>query len=219
VKQKGFTIIELMVVLGIIAILGAIALPQYNKYVTKTRVTEALHHAQVYARKYESEAAGGGDAGTIPTLEHATISITGSGADTRVNATLKDSIDSQVLIDSDDTAGGKILELGLIGSSGSTRWECKTNLSARLIPKVCAYKADVGGIADGTAWASLSDEDKASVTACWDQDYADGAGGGNGWVVGENTYPSDRQGDVREAAGFGAGTADYAEALAGCVSD
>ena len=205
-KQKGFGLMELLVVVGIIAILGAIALPQYNKYVTKTRVTEALHHAQVYARKYESEAAGGGDAGTIPTLEHATISITGSGADTRVNATLKDSIDSQVLIDSDDTAGGKILELGLIGSSGSTRWECKTNLSARLMPKVCAYKAAVGGIADGTAWASLSDEDKASVTACWDQDYAEGAGVGNGWVEGNNGYGGDQQ-DIR-------GNADAACCLA-----
>ena len=38
-KQKGFGIIELMVVLGIIAILGAIALPQYNKYVTRLNST------------------------------------------------------------------------------------------------------------------------------------------------------------------------------------
>ena len=182
-KEKGFTIIELMVTLGIIAILGAIAIPQYNKYVTKTRITEALHHAQVYARKYESEAAGGGDAGTIPTLDHATISITGSGADTRVNVTLKNSIDSQALIDSDDTAGGKILELGLKGSGGSTQWECKTNLSARLMPKVCTYSADAGAGLP-VAWADRDSSD-TSLTACWEGD-AEGR-----WVVGANGLADD----------------------------
>ena len=194
-KQKGFTIIELMVTLGIIAILGAIAVPQYNKYVTKTRITEALHHAQVYARKYESEAAGGGDAGTIPTLEHATISISGSDADTRVNATLKDSIDSQVLIDSDDTAGGKVLELGLEGSSGATRWVCKTNLSASKMPKVCTYSADAGAGLP-VAWADRDPSD-ASLTACWE-----GPSGvktvGRG-VVGENSHAGS-QDDVETCA-------------------
>ena len=185
--------------LGIIAILGAIALPQYNKYVTKTRVTEALHHGQVYARKYESEAAGGGDAGTIPTLEHATISKSGSDADTRVNVTLKDSIDSQVLIDSDDTAGGKVLELGLKGSGGSTQWECKSNLLASHMPKVCTYSADVVG---PTAW--VAGKMGADDTACWDQEYADGEGGGIGWVVGENTAPAAVQSDIREGADRGA---------------
>ena len=197
-KQKGFGIIELMVTLGIIAILGAIALPQYNKYVTKTRVTEALHHAQVYARKYESEAAGGGDAGTIPTLEHATISKSGSDADTRVNVTLKDSIDSQVLIDSDDTAGGKILELGLMGGSGSTRWECKTNLSARLMPKVCTYSADAGAGLPA-AWADRDTSD-ASLTACWEG--PPGVRTVGRWVVGENTHEG-LQDDVRTCADGG----------------
>ena len=89
---------------------------------------------------------------------------------------MKDSIDSQVLIDSDDTAGGKILELGLKGSGGSTQWECKANLSARLMPKVCTYATDVGPV----AWVvGTTDKD-----ACYDQGYADGAGGGNGWVEG-----------------------------------
>ena len=198
-KQKGFGIIELMVVLGIIVILGAIALPQYNKYVTKTRITEALHHGQVYARKFESEAAGGGGAGDIPTLEHATISITGSGADTRVNATLKDSIDSQLLIDSDDTAGGKILELGLIGSSGSTRWECKTNLSARLMPKVCAYFADAGAGLP-VAWADRDPPD-ASLTACWEG--PPGVRTVGRWVVGENTSTDESQDNVRTCADAG----------------
>ena len=205
-KQKGFGILELMVVLGIIAILGGIALPQYNKYVTRARVTEALHAGQVYARKVESEAAGGGGAGTKPSLEHADIDKSGSETDTRIVITLSGDIESEVLIAQDDdskSANGKVLELEPTGTSSAIRWACKSNLPDSKIPKVCTYSADAGAGLP-TAWVDRDTSD-SSLTACWEGEAGERTVGR--WVVGENSHAGS-QGDVRTCADGGTPLSD-----------
>ncbi len=54
-KQQGFTLIELMIVVAIIAILAAIALPMYQDYVAKSQVTAGL--AEVTPGKTQFEVA------------------------------------------------------------------------------------------------------------------------------------------------------------------
>lgn len=48
--QLGFTLIELMIVVAIIGILSAIALPQYNNYTNRAKINTCLTEATAIAR-------------------------------------------------------------------------------------------------------------------------------------------------------------------------
>lgn len=66
-NQKGFTLIELMIVVAIIGILAAIALPAYQNYTQKARFTEVVNSTAAAKTAVEvcAQTQGGADAAAV----------------------------------------------------------------------------------------------------------------------------------------------------------
>ena len=64
-KKNGFTLIELMIVVAIIGVLAAIAIPQYQNYVARSQITAAIAELNGAKPQYELIVNGGSASGTL----------------------------------------------------------------------------------------------------------------------------------------------------------
>ena len=77
-KQQGFTLIELMIVVAIIGILAAIAIPQYQDYIARTQMSRAYGEVSALKTAVEEVLARGDSALLVAGSEKTVLGATDS---------------------------------------------------------------------------------------------------------------------------------------------
>nr|WP_275428305.1 pilin [Stenotrophomonas pavanii] len=142
-RERGFTLIELMIVVAIVAILAAIAIPAFQNYVIKARVSEALVLAgglkQVVIANASSNASDLGLGATLTSAADKSPNVTSTSIDGKSGA---------ITMTTTSKAGAGTIVLTPYGAAesplvagqspeGNITWRCTSTIPQRFLPSGC----------------------------------------------------------------------------------
>ena len=148
--KKGFTLIELMIVVAIIGILAAIALPAYQDYVARTQMSEAMTLASGQKTAVtetwsnwgtiptDNAAAGIASAGKITGKYVTQVAVSASGSDKGlITATLGSTKVAKGIQNKTLTLTGTFDVGQGNDDGGSVEWSCSSTAVAKYLPAAC----------------------------------------------------------------------------------
>ena len=147
--QQGFTLIELMIVVAIIGILAAIAIPAYQDYIARAQMSEAMVLADgvktAVAEAFANDgtcpdnhlAAASGIAFFSDISGNYVASVTTAGTGTATGGCTIEAKLKATGVSTGIQGKSITLTMGTTATAGSLTWACTSSALQKYVPKTC----------------------------------------------------------------------------------